>query len=1102
VQSVKLLLCLLVFSVSVTYAQTFGDISGEVKDTSGAVIPGATVITTNTNTNTSRNTVTNEAGLYRFPSLVPGLYSVRVEADGFRSTVRSGVELQVQQAARIDFSLEVGQLTEVVEVSADAALLNTDDATVGTVIEQRRIVDLPLNGRNFLQLVSLSPNVTYGFSTPGQAAGRQGGTRSQQNISVSGMRGTFNYFTLDGISNTDINFNLYVLLPSVDALQEFKVQSGIYPAEFGRSATQINVSTRPGTNEYHGALYSFLRNSSLDARPYDFDGLRPQQVPFRWNQYGATVGGPIIRNRLFFLGNFEGFKERQTSQSFSTVATTAMRGGDFSAVPNLNQLRDPFTLQPFVNKQIPASMFHPTAVKLLEFWPEPNVPTTQLFRNFNRTLRDTVDKDQITARIDFHESSNSQWFGRYSWTDEKGLTPGYAQNGSTLITGAEQYMVSNTRVLSPSKVNEFRFGFNTMYNELGQELGGVRNVVEELGLPLGTDPPSSWGIPAINVNTYTAFGNGANGPFVIDNKIFQLIDNFSWVSGKHSFRFGGEYRYDIYDQIGNEFARGRFSHDGRYSGEPFADLLTGALFRAEAAIALALSEFRANNVGFYVDDIYRVTPKLTLNFGLRWEFFQPYLDKSQTSINSVTPIFSNIPHDPNLAVHPVAVRPGTGDFYEGRDFRYVTTINGVPTPINAVRDGRLGDRLINNDWNNFAPRFGIAYSPNTTWSFRTGFGIFYSAESGNSRFDMNRAMGGRLDRIGTSAGEAPNTSWTNFLDPSQFPVLVPNAYLWGVVPEVATSYSMMYLFNIQRSLGPNSSFEIGYNGSQHRKLQGLQNQNAPLPGTTNIQLRRAYPEYGFQQIVTGGGYGDYNGLGMKLTHRARSGLTAMLSYTWSKAMDNTSAIRGTNADITPQDNRCLDCEFGFSAYNTPHRMVLSTIWPLPFGRGQRFANQGGIVNQIIGGWEIGTILTMQSGRPQNTAAGYDAPGTGSFGDPRLNTNGGDPYMPDGQRNSETWLNRNSFFYTAPGTFGNIDRNRLIGPSQFAWDFSVLKNFEITESQRLQFRFEAFNFPNHPNLGLPGAAWGSNATTPQPAFGRIRTIVGTMRQIQFGLKYVF
>jgi hypothetical protein len=324
------------------YGQTLGTITGVVTDPSGAVVPNASVTVTNTATNASRNTVTNSEGLYSFPSLVPGPYAVKVEISGFRSAT-SKLELQVQQTARVDITLQVGQTTESIEVSANAALLSTDNATVGTVIEERRILDLPLNGRNFLQLVSLSPNVTYGFGMPGQASGRQGGTRTQQNISVSGMRGVWNNYTLDGIANTDVNFNLYVVLPSVDALQEFKVQSGIYPAEFGRAATQINVSTKPGTNDFHGSAYWFHRNSALDAQPYDFDGRRPQNPPFRWNQYGFTLGGPVRvpklfngRNRLFFMTNFEGFKERQSGTSYWTMPTIAMRGGDFSALASIS----------------------------------------------------------------------------------------------------------------------------------------------------------------------------------------------------------------------------------------------------------------------------------------------------------------------------------------------------------------------------------------------------------------------------------------------------------------------------------------------------------------------------------------------------------------------------------------------------------------------------------------------------------------------------------------------------------------------------------------------------------------------------------------------
>src|SRR5262245_6555796 len=330
------------FGVMPALAQTQAGISGVIRDASGAVIPGVTVTVTNPATNFARSAISNEAGVYNIPSLQPGTYSVKVELAGFRTITQNGVELQVQQAARIDFTLQVGEVSETVEVAGTTALIATENATVGTVIENRRIVDMPLNGRNFLQLVSLSPNVSYGFNNAGQAGDRQGGTRSQQNISVAGQRSSFNHFTLDGVENTDVNFNTYVVLPSIDALPEFKVQTGIFPAEFGRATTQINVSTKAGTNGFHGSIFEFLRNDVLDAKQYTFvrkDGKDPDKDPLRWNQYGFTLGGPVWlpgiykgTDRLFFMSNFEGFKERRTTRALFTVPTFKMRNGDFSEI--------------------------------------------------------------------------------------------------------------------------------------------------------------------------------------------------------------------------------------------------------------------------------------------------------------------------------------------------------------------------------------------------------------------------------------------------------------------------------------------------------------------------------------------------------------------------------------------------------------------------------------------------------------------------------------------------------------------------------------------------------------------------------------------------
>ena len=346
---------LIFLSSGILLAQTAAEITGQVTDPSGAAVPNASVTATNTATNVARPTTTNSAGIYSFPELTPGTYQVRVAAAGFENLVKTNIELQVQQVARVDFALAVGQSTQTLTVTADAALLSTEDATVGTVIEQRRITELPLNGRNFFSLVALSPNVTFGFTPAQQASSRLGGTRSTLTMALSGARATWENYTLDGVTNTDVDFNTYIVLPSVEALQEFKVQSGIYPAEFGREAGQVNVSTRPGTNDYHGTAFEFLRNNVLDARPYDFSAATrsaanpsPKSNPYRQNQFGFTLGGPVRipklfngKNRLFFMSNFEGFHSRQTLTNFATTLTQAMRNGDFSAIPTA--LQDPLS---------------------------------------------------------------------------------------------------------------------------------------------------------------------------------------------------------------------------------------------------------------------------------------------------------------------------------------------------------------------------------------------------------------------------------------------------------------------------------------------------------------------------------------------------------------------------------------------------------------------------------------------------------------------------------------------------------------------------------------------------------------------------------------
>jgi hypothetical protein len=1073
----------------------------------------------------------NEAGLYSFPGLVPGNYSVKVEAKGFRPAART-LELQVQQTARVDFTLQVGQVSESIDVSAQAALLTTEDATVGTVIENRRIIELPLNGRNFLQLVSLSPNVTYGFSGQGNNT-RQGGHRMGQNMSIAGMRAVWNNYTLDGVANTDPNFNTYVVLPSVDMLQEFKVQSGIYPAEFGRAASQINVSTKSGTNQYHGAFYEFVRNDKMDARGYAFtpsDAAQPKN-PFQWNQYGFTFGGPVMipkvfngRDKLFFMANYEAFRQRTRGNAVYSVPSEAMREGDYSEILSRAQLWDPIgrsvgpdgkpVAAPFSGNRIPSSRLSPQTKVLWEFWPAPNYPsdtpppnTPQ--RNYRKINRGKINRDQFHLRTDWVESSKSTWFGRYSWSDEVEVSEGIRLNGSKLMTQAEQWVLSNTRTITPVMVNEFRFGINTFYNATARELANVRDVIAELKIPgLQTPDPDSWGTPRMEgFPGLSGFGDDSQGPFVVRDATFQFVDNVSIVRGRHSFRFGAEIRRDRFNQAGNEFPRGSFNFNGQSTQNPstlqggysVADFYLGYPAVSEAAVAIGFHQFRATSQYYFFDDTWRITPRLTLNFGLRYEFNPPWYDRAQKTVNTFVPqILLGQADVWDMSLHPVMVRTGQGDFYEGIPLRFAS-------PIQVARDGRLGDTLMATDKNDWAPRLGIAWSPTPKWSVRTGAGVFYSAETSNSRFDLARNLAGRVRA--PSRADFPEVTMENFMGPPGSTVTIRSPYALGAKYDIRNTYAVQYLINIQRELNQSTMFEVGYNGSISRRLQGLVDLNQPIPSAFgSIASRSPFPEFNAIQTVSGNGRGNYNGLGIKLQRRFADGLTALIGYTWSKSIDDTSGIRGQSNDGLQylQDSRCESCERAVSSFHTPNRLVASVLYELPFGRGRRWVNTNRPADWVIGGWQLGSIITIQSGRPNSAHIAWSGRANVNMkGGERINATGQALNLPASERSVERWFNTAAFALQPFGEFGNAGRNTILGPGQQSWDFSAHKNFRIREGHNLNFRFEAFNFPNHPSWATPGVSWGSsNPDKPAASFGQIRGTATSMRQVQLGLKYVF
>jgi hypothetical protein len=1084
--------------------QTFGEVTGHISDSSGASVPQANITLTNTSTNAIRTTVSTDSGDYSFPSLPPGAYDIRVEHSGFKAEISRDVTVQVQQSVRLDFALQIGQLSQAVEVAAAADQLQAENATVGTVIGNKSIEQLPLNGREYLNLVALAPNTNTLSPPSGQAGSRQGADRANQSIAVGGQRIMFNYFTLDGVVNTDPNFNTYVVLPSIDALQEFKVQTGVYPAEFGHQTTQINVLTKSGGNDYHGALFEFLRNDVLDALPYSFTSRPQNKQPFKWNDFGFVFSGPVRipklfngKNKLFFMSNYEALRRRQNFQSIYTVPTSAMFGGDFSAVPRT--IYDPNTKQPFAGNVIPSNRIDPISSKLLQYYAPANIPGTSA-NNFVRSDANPFDRDGFVLRMDFVESSKSQWSGRYSWGSENQSQQGLTLDGSKILTGYEQYMGSNTRTFTPNLVNEARFGYTRFFNSIGTFLAFQTDVISSLGIPnFKGGPPVTWGIPNVTLINYSGIGDSTDGPYANDNNTLQFIDNLSWIRGKHAFTFGFEFTRQNYNQVGNQFARGQFTFQPNATqspsgtgGDSFAEFLLGDMYQSEAAISIATANFQRNAYAAWVDDTWKVTPKLTLSLGLRYELTPPFLDTLGNLFTVNLPYILNFANAP-ANTYPQFMRQGNcSDPYAGIPIRW-------PNITTVCSNGVLNNRLMKTQYTNFAPRIGISYSPGSKWVVRLGYGWFYNQDIGNAVFDMSRNIAGRF-RVNSSNG-VPTLFWSNALAAgSGATAKVTTPYAFVDAYSHRTPYTMQYLANVQRQLGETLVLEVGYLGSVSHHLYGFQNANESIPGTTGSALSRTpFPNFGVIQLVADSGNGNYNAGSLKLTKRFGRGLSFISSYTYSKSIDNSSGIRVQGYDtLFPQNSDCLACERGLSAFDVRHRFVTSAVYDLPVGKGRPVNINNGFLNAIAGGWQVGGIWTVQSGLPQTiTLGGKDQSITGNGYD-RPNATGLSPYLSN--PTTSHWYNPAAFVLQPQGTFGNVGRNTAIGPGIFALDFDAHKAFVMpySEHHTLEFRMEAFNILNHPVWSNPNG----NVLALGSSFGTITGTAIPMRQIQLALKYNF
>lgn len=1098
------LLSLLLFSGLVCLAQgPTGSINGTITDPSGAVLPASSVSLVNVATGVVRKVQADAAGLYAFPALQPGVYDVTVEHDGFQTVKRTGITIQVQQAARVDFSLPIGQAAQTVSVNAEAMILSTEDATVGQVIDNKRIVELPLNGRSYLQLATLSSGATN-TSPSSQASSFQGGARGGVSLTINGQRNDFNHYTLDGIENTDPNFNTYVLQPSIDALQEFKIQSATYPAEYGWAVTQINVDTKSGTNQFHGSAFNFLRNSWFDAKNYfDTTGAIP---PFRRNQFGGTVGGPILKNRLFFFGNYEALRDSKGQTIITTVPSAALMSGDFSSDPF--PIYDPatrvvgpdgtITATRFPGNQIPSNRFHPTSVAAMQFYALPNRPGATLNHVNNEAL--TNSSDQTMFRVDYQMSQKYSWFGRWSYDKDSQYTPAaFIHEGSLVSTRPDQVMAGGIQVLNSSLINEVRFGWNRFINNMTGYHAFKNDVnAKVLKIP-GLNPtnnPAFWGIPSMSIAGYSGFGEPTTVYLTHDN-LWEGHDTVSWTHGKHLMKFGAVYETIHYNQTGNQFALGSFSMDGSATGNParpgskgdaVADFLLGYLSFNQTGFQPAAAALVGSYTSFFATDTFHITNKLTLDYGIRYEYLSPFRDLNDASSN----IFGV---DTNSPILVRASNKGSNlDPYAGLAIRLKN--------ITLVRDGRMGSSLVNPDRNNFAPRLGLSYSPDQKTVLRAGIGTYYDMlDMGNSIYDMSRTLAGLIN-----ASQNLQTLNMTFSNPtgstassSDTTINVATPTILANSPNIRTAYINQWMFDVQRSVSKNTMVEIAYIGSQGHKLKREAALNMPTTlGPSSVQSRRPWQNMGLVQYPQGIGNSNYNGLQAKVERQLSGGMTLLSAYTFSKSIDNTSGVRPGNGpsgnSLFPNNPFDLGRgERGLSNYDVRHRWITSGLIDSPFGIGKRFAGNRA-TNLLLGSWQLGGIFAMQSGSPATAVDGSDVTNIGNGATPRPNVTGISPKL--SHPTPTKWFNTAAFAINAPFTYGNAGRNTIIGPGLVQLDMSLMKTITVRERVATQLRWDVFNVANHPIFGLP------NTTLNSKFYGQVSNTIVDSREMQVSLRIAF
>jgi hypothetical protein len=1070
------MLCVLfgtfLFAIGVAEAQVDrATLTGTVKDSTGAVIPNAAV--TITGPQAPSATRTNSEGTYLVLSLVPGRYVVNAEAAGFQKSSQA-VILEIGQKARVDFTLGIGGATETVTVEGARRLLNTEQSSLGTVMDENKVAKLPLAIRNWDDLLALVPGVQGDRFTEqggGTSFGRTGG------VNVHGVRAIQNNFLLDGVDNNSISENVQELTtqvsrPSVDAIQEFKVVTSPYSAEYGRSpGAAISVSTKSGTNDFHGTAYDFYRNQSLDSNDFFSKRANIAKPPNKQNQFGGNLGGPLAKDKAYFFADYEGTRITRGVTRITNVPTADQRNGIFATA-----IKDPTTGLNFANNTIPSGRIDPTAAAILALVPLPNQAGAN---NFIRIADITDNNDRLLTRLDLHPSPNDNVFARYIYSNRKRNIPG-AFGGILDGTGTSAFgdqtiktsgvVAGWTRIFSPTVVNELRFNWQQATSDAHQQPFGQQPSGAALVRNSITDPIVAGGLPGITIDGF--FGGSGLGrlgspdflPKFQHTNQLEIMDSLSWLKGRHAFKVGGDFIIMKNQFMDVPATRGALRFRNRFTGQALADYLLGYT-----------SDFMLSNVYpvdqrhwvsmFFVQDDWKVSSRLSLNLGLRYDFITPAMEAANRQTNFIP--------------------AGTGSLV-------------------FAKDGSLEERgLVKPDKNNFAPRAGFVYKVNDQTLVRGGYGIFYNLfDRVGSEDQLSLNVPGLINNTVTSSNTAPlfllqNGFPAGFLNPPSLDPAVGDLKrirLRAVDHNAPKTMLQQASIGFQRELIRNVVLSADGVWTKGSNLATLINLNQPLPTAAgnNALGPVPYPNFGtFIEWRADNGKSQYKGIDLGVEKRFANGYGFGVSYTLGDSKDNSSeqlTTQGSNA--FPQDSRNFANWYGPSDYDVRHRLTLNYVLELPFGKGKKYA-ESGVGAAILGGWTWSGIYAWRSGRPFTVTQSNSNVGTSMT--PLPNVVGGTNFP----KTVDRWMTTDGFQAVPSGTFGNEVRNQFRGPNWQSLDMSLARTFQVNDRFGATLRWDVFNIFNTVNLGLPNRDLSTAST-----FGTISSLGGDARVMQLSVRVAF